>query len=155
MSSRDGESTFPAPIEVRPARPSDRDFFHELRKAALGPYVEEIWGWNEADQRARSDLVFERYPVEIVEEKGLAIGCLSVVHEDDQDLLELVALLPESQSQGIGSALIAAVQEEAAERGVPLRLSVLANNPARALYERLGFRVVRVEQPRVFMEWRP
>jgi hypothetical protein len=37
---------------------------------------------------------------------------------------------------------------------VPLRLSVLVNNPARRLYGRLGFRVTAVDHPRVRMEWR-
>jgi ribosomal protein S18 acetylase RimI-like enzyme len=140
-------------LDVRPAKPSDREFFVALRNVALKRYVEKIWGWDEAEQRARSDLAFEKLPIEIVEENGLPIGSLAVVHEDDQDVLEFVAVLPEAQSHGIGSALIAVAQEEAAQRGVVLRLSVLVNNPARALYERLGFRVTRIEDPRVFMVW--
>lgn len=43
----------------------------------------------------------------------------------------------------------------ASARGLPVRLSVLVNNPARRLYERLGFRVSSIEHPRVKMEWRP
>ena len=36
----------------------------------------------------------------------------------------------------------------------PLRLSVREENPgARRLYERLGFRVTRIESPRIKMEW--
>ncbi|MGD0165828.1 MAG: GNAT family N-acetyltransferase [Gaiellaceae bacterium] len=135
------------------AKQSDREFFVALRNATLKRYVEEIWGWDEAEQRARSDLAFERLPIEIVEENGLPVGSLAIVHEDDYDVLEFVAVLPEAQGQGIGSALIAAVQEEAAQRGAVLRLSVLVNNPARALYERLGFRVTGIEDPRVFMVW--
>jgi ribosomal protein S18 acetylase RimI-like enzyme len=140
-------------LDVRPAKPSDREFFVALRNVTLKRYVEKIWGWDEAEQRARSELAFEKLPIEIVEEDGLPVGSLAVVHEDDHDLLELVAVLPEAQGQGIGSALIAVIQEEAAQRGVVLRLSVLVNNPARALYERLGFRVIRIEDPRVFMVW--
>jgi ribosomal protein S18 acetylase RimI-like enzyme len=41
----------------------------------------------------------------------------------------------------------------AREAGTPLRLSVRETNPARRLYERLGFRVTRVEPPRIKMEW--
>jgi hypothetical protein len=37
--------------------------------------------------------------------------------------------------------------------GMPIRLSVLNINPARELYLRLGFRVTRLEPPRVKMEW--
>jgi len=43
--------------------------------------------------------------------------------------------------------------QAAGDRGVPVRLSVLVNNPARRLYECLGFRVTRIEHARVKMEW--
>jgi ribosomal protein S18 acetylase RimI-like enzyme len=47
------------------------------------------------------------------------------------------------------------VMEGAKRRGLPVRLSVLDNNPARRLYGRLGFRITSVEPPRMKMEWRP
>jgi ribosomal protein S18 acetylase RimI-like enzyme len=64
-----------------------------------------------------------------------------------------MALVPHTQRRGSGTALVGEAMEDAAGRGVPLRLSALVNNPARRLYERLGFRVVAVDYPRVRMEW--
>jgi hypothetical protein len=44
---------------------------------------------------------------------------------------------------------------EAREANLPIRLRVLAVNPAKALYERLGFVVVEMTPERQFMEGAP
>jgi hypothetical protein len=54
--------------------------------------------------------------------------------------------------QGFGAALLRQVQASATTRGLPVRLNVLKVNPARALYERLGFVVVREDDARWSME---
>jgi ribosomal protein S18 acetylase RimI-like enzyme len=55
-----------------------------------------------------------------------------------------IQLAPELQGQGIGQTLIAELCAQAREVGATLSLSVLHQNPARHLYERLGFRIVEV-----------
>ena len=65
-----------------------------------------------------------------------------------------ISLLPELRGRGIGGALIAALQREAAAVGAVVSLHVEMHNRAGRLYERLGF--VPVAQPGVYrrMEWR-
>ena len=138
---------------LRPASDGDRDFFFAVRRAAFRPYAEELWGWDEAEQRRWADRDFHELPVQIIESDEGAIGYLCVLHEADHDYLDEIALLPAAQGAGVGTALVREVMAEAARRGLPVRLSVLVNNPSRRLYERLGFRVVRVDHPRVRMEW--
>lgn len=58
-----------------------------------------------------------------------------------------VALMPEAQGQGIGTAVLREVLAEADAVGVPVTLHVVATSPARGLYERLGFRPVEEEPP--------
>jgi ribosomal protein S18 acetylase RimI-like enzyme len=50
--------------------------------------------------------------------------------------------VPEWQGRSIGRRLVGALLDQARRAGVPVVLSVLKVNPARRLYERLGFRVV-------------
>lgn len=53
-----------------------------------------------------------------------------------------VHVTPQRQGQGIGAALLAHAEEIAHERDLAqLSLTTLANNPARRLYERMGYRV--------------
>lgn len=61
------------------------------------------------------------------------------------DALQLVdfAILPAQQGRGLGRAALEALQSRAVRAGLPIRLCVRRDNPARRLYARLGF----VEQP--------
>lgn len=57
-------------------------------------------------------------------------------------LLVDITLLPEERARGIGTALIAAAQDDARQHGRGMQLHVLRHNAAaRRLYERLGFAV--------------
>jgi ribosomal protein S18 acetylase RimI-like enzyme len=69
-----------------------------------------------------------------------------------------IALLPEQQGRGLGTALIEDLQRQAASRRVPLRLQVRPGNPAFRLYSRLGFRLqdsVPGASLELSMEWIP
>ena len=68
----------------------------------------------------------------------------------DPRLSELaIAVRPESLGSGIGSALLTRLLEEARNVHPGMVLSVRANNPAKRLYERLGFVVVAEIENRV------
>lgn len=66
-----------------------------------------------------------------------------------------IALLPPWRNRGHGSRLLDGILAEAAAAGIPVTLYVEAHNPARRLYDRLGF--VLMEEGDVYdlLEWRP
>ncbi len=70
------------------------------------------------------------------------IGLLKVLKDPELWTLSQIQLLPQWQGKGIGGELIQALVADAKIQGCPIELSVLRVNPARRLYERLGFRVV-------------
>ena len=61
----------------------------------------------------------------------------------------------EFQRRGLGTQLLKRLFVEGRESSLPIRLRVLAVNPAKRLYERLGFVVIETTAERLFMEWRP
>jgi len=77
------------------------------------------------------------------------VGLLKVSRDGkDWDLIQ-IQLAPSFQGQGFGTQLIQSVITEARHAGASLKLDVLKANPARRLYERLGFTVV-TEKAHIF-----
>jgi ribosomal protein S18 acetylase RimI-like enzyme len=70
---------------------------------------------------------------------GEPIGRILVDHGQDAVLLVDIALLTEQQKLGIGTSLLRELIEQSEKAGIPVRLQVTKTNPARHLYERLGF----------------
>lgn len=66
-----------------------------------------------------------------------------------------VALLPSHRGAGIGTHLIAGLLREAAEAAKPVKLSVWHSNPAKKLYERLGFSMANDDGAYCQMSWQP
>lgn len=132
----------PVSYSLRPATVDDYEFVYQLKAVTLKPYVSQIWGWDEPDQRTRFAASFDPAEYQIILFEQQAIGALSVQVEPMAVNLAGIYLLPESQRQGLGTAVITDILISAREAGLPVRLQVLKPNPARRLYERLGFRLV-------------
>jgi ribosomal protein S18 acetylase RimI-like enzyme len=142
-------------IKLRPATNEDYDFLFSLHRETLKDYVDATWGWEENWQQEYFREHFTPAEIDIIQFKGEDIGCLSVRDEGDHLFLAYIAVLPNFQRQGIGTRLIKGVMDEAEEKAVPVTLRVLRVNPARALYEHLGFEVVKMTDERCFMETYP
>jgi ribosomal protein S18 acetylase RimI-like enzyme len=140
---------------LRPATDGDYDFLWWLHGATMRTYVDAIWGWDEAFQRQHFQDHFDPARIEIVERAGEAAGYISVERGEDAIFLGAIEIAPDSQNQGIGTGLIRDLQDEAQGRGVPLKLQVLQGNPARRLYERLGFVATRETETHIMMSWLP
>jgi GNAT superfamily N-acetyltransferase len=127
-------------IVLRPATADDAEFFFDLHEASLGPYVNQIWGWDDDEQRAylARHLVLEHVRVIVVD--GVDVGRLDVEERDDGVFLALIELAPAHQGRGIGSRLIRELLDRASADGKRVTLSVLeVNHRAYQLYRRLGF----------------
>jgi GNAT superfamily N-acetyltransferase len=83
------------------------------------------------------------------------LGRLYVDRESEAVLVLDLALLPSHRGQGIGTMLLQRVLAEAGAAGKPVRIHVERFNPARRLYERLGFRVLADQGVYLLMECVP
>lgn len=135
-------------ITLRAATSGDAAFALHVTEACMRTYAEQTWGsWN---GRADLDLAFDQ----VVQLDGRDIGLFGVERHPDHCFIDKLYLLPPYQRQGLGSALLQRVIDDARLAGVALRLTVLEVNPARRLYERHGFVVTHTLPPRHHMEWR-
>jgi ribosomal protein S18 acetylase RimI-like enzyme len=142
-------------LDLRQATESDYDFLWWLHGATMRTYVEAIWGWDEGVQRSIFQERFDPARLQIVERAGEAMGYVSVERREDDIFLSAIEVAPDFQSQGIGTRLIRDLQDEAERQGIPVRLRVLQGNPARRLYERLGFAATGETETHIMMNWQP
>lgn len=79
---------------------------------------------------------------DVIERNGVPIGRLYVHERPGEIRIMDITLAPQMRSRGIGSALLRDVLDEGARSQRPVTIHVERFNPARHLYERLGFHMV-------------
>ncbi len=119
----------------------DYQFLWDLHLATMREYVDQTWGWDDAFQRDHFASNFDASIIEILEIDENPVGFISIVRLPEGLFLREIAVAPPFQGNGIGTRFIREFISQAKECGVPADLQVLKVNPARTLYERLGFRV--------------
>jgi len=125
---------------LRPATDDDRAFLVGLNRAALGAYLEAAFGWDDAALDAYFDEGFDASGGQVIQVDGVDVGELLVDERPGELRIVRLALLPEWQGRGIGSAVVRRLAERAREQGSAVVLDVFKSNPRAArLYESLGF----------------
>ena len=90
---------------------------------------------------------------QIIERNGVAAGRLLVLRADEKIHVIDIALLPEHRGAGIGTKFLRELQDEAKAAGKPLSIHVERFNPARRLYDRLGFQQVEEKGVYLLLQW--
>ena len=134
--------TLPQDIGYRPATENDLDFLYSLHVATMKEYVDLFWGWDDEYQESLFRRNYLPASVQIITWDGRDIGMLSVEEREEDVFLRIIEIHPDYQSQGIGTAIIKNMIAHGVDKRKPISLQVLKVNPAKGLYERLGFAVV-------------
>jgi ribosomal protein S18 acetylase RimI-like enzyme len=101
-------------------------------------FVQQQFAAQDAEyRRTRADATFE-----VIEIDGEPAGRLYLDRSSAELHVLDIALLPRFRNRGVGSRLLGDLAAEADAAAVPLTIYVEKLNPARRLYERLGFRDV-------------
>ena len=156
----------PGPLVLRPEQPADGDFLYALFRSHTLPSFDAL----PADGPMRENLVrmqFDsqtrtyraRYPdarFDIIERDGLPIGRLVVDADAAGGCIVDIALLPDRQGAGLGTAILSRALAELAVRCRVVRCQVLWNNEqSLRMCRRAGFADAGEEPPFVKLEWRP
>lgn len=133
--------------------PEETDYLFDLCQLTMRGYVEQVWGaWNEAGVRAHLAERVRDGAFSALQVDGVRVGAAAFGRHDTHYQLEDLYIEPGSQGRGIGTFVVKHIIEMAARETLPVRLRVLTSNPARQLYERLGFQVIRSTPERYFLE---
>jgi ribosomal protein S18 acetylase RimI-like enzyme len=152
-------------ISLRSFTPQDQEFVFQLYADTRRQEV-SAWGWGQQQQETFLrmqfnaqqrwyDTAYKDATHEIIEGEAGPIGRIMVLRADDHNVLVDIALLADHRGHGIGGKLLRDLLEQSDKDRVPVRLQVLKANPARRLYERLGFVQTGENEMYFQMERRP
>jgi ribosomal protein S18 acetylase RimI-like enzyme len=106
-------------------------------------------------QRHHYETYYAGATFEVIEVEGAPAGRL-YLRQDDADVRVMdIALLPAYRNRGLGALLLRSIVTRAHLAGRTVSVHVEVENPARALYERLGFEPVEQRGIYLFMVARP
>lgn len=152
----------PEEISPRLATPQDEPFLRQLfytvrapEFQAAGMSPEQLETFLAQQYHAMRTYYAQAYPeteYQILEHRGTAIGYEALQTTHELHLID-IALVPEYRNQGIGTNRMRRLQSRATDVGKSLVLSVEVFNPAKRLYERLGFSVIEESEIYQHMGW--
>jgi ribosomal protein S18 acetylase RimI-like enzyme len=137
-------------LTLRPAQPDDEAFLLDLRKATMTEHLRRAGEpTDEAAHRAR---LLHRYDAaQVICIDGVPAGLLKAHRNEDEWIVVQVQIAPALQGHGIGEQALRTILRAAAAEALPVSLQVLKGNPAKRLYNRLGFEVVGEDQTQFHM----
>jgi GNAT superfamily N-acetyltransferase len=152
-------------ITLRDALPADRAFLLALYTSTRADEFAQL-GWPVEMERSFMQMQFEAQrgdyerrhpgaPCQIIELRRCPIGRLWVA-QDGRCLTVLdITLIAQLRGHGIGTDCLLRVQRRAAAARLDVELQAVLGDPARHLYERLGFRSIGDNGVRQAMVWTP
>ncbi|HZT57420.1 MAG TPA: GNAT family N-acetyltransferase [Pyrinomonadaceae bacterium] len=153
-------------VALRRATPEDHeDLVRAYASTRAGELAQVTW-WDDAQKLDFCRMQYEsqkgeyekRFPdaeYDVILLDGRFAGRLWVARVEREIRLLDIALLPEAQNRGVGTALLTRLMDEARASGKRLRHMVfILNKDALRFYERLGFRVFEDVGGYQHMEWR-
>ena len=140
-------------LRLGPATAHDFAFCEHLSRSNMAGYLQARGiAWDPERFRA-SWAEFENLLIVAGDER---IGLLRLLPEGEALGLRDLQIVPTHQRQGIGGWAVRQAQAIALQRGYArLQLRVYAENPAYALYARLGFVVESDAKGTLYMTWTP
>ena len=152
-----------AAITLRRVGPADEAFLFRVYASTRSEELEHV-GWTEEQKQAfllqqfaaQSAYWGEHYAgadLRVIEVDGAPAGRFYVHRGSKEIRLVDIALLPEYRRGGVGTRLVEDLLMEARGRGLPVTAHVEVFNPARSLYDRLGFETVEDRGVYLFLRW--
>lgn len=148
-------------LGLRPAGDDDRGLIasiyaatreEELRRVAWTAEQRRAFtDWQSRQQEAHYALHYPAAERLVIERGGEGVGRIYVDTTSKEVRLMEVTLLPSWRNRGIGTLLTRLLLDHADALGRPVSLHVEPFNPAKRMYERLGFAVVETRGLYEFM----
>lgn len=127
--------------EFRKCRHSDLGFILNLKELCLKWYIEKIYGWDIKIQREKTIKELDKHinDMRIIMVNEQDIGITTFYEEDNVYIVGLIMIHPDYQNKGIATNIINNYISIAKGNKKKIIIKTYKDNPAKRLYERLGF----------------
>ncbi len=138
-------------ISLIKAKEADKDFLLDLRKQTMVGHLEKAGIYlSNQEHIARIQKSFEgSYLISTSRDK---VGLLKYVADHNRIEILQLQIAPKFQGKGIGKQVLHMMILKAKSVNKILFLKVLKENPAKYLYERIGFKIVGEDDYEFYME---
>jgi GNAT superfamily N-acetyltransferase len=141
----------PVPIELRPAVDHDFEYCRRLYFGEMRWIIEEL----HLDRTAQETSFRNQWKstqVRMIVFDGADVGWVQTTSADNELFIGQIFVDSPFQRRGIGTEVMKRLIREAAASNLALSLDVVRINPARRLYERLGFRITHEDDRKFHMK---
>jgi GNAT superfamily N-acetyltransferase len=142
------------PMAFRPALSGDFDYCRRVYFGEMKWIIEELHLDRDA-QETSFQQQWDPAQVRIIALDGADIGWLQTSTQEDALFVAQMFVERPFQRKGIGTEVMKRLIDEAARFHWGVRLAVVKSNPARRLYERLGFQVTHEDSRKFYMKREP
>jgi ribosomal protein S18 acetylase RimI-like enzyme len=137
-------------LTLRPALPADEAFLLALRKATMTAHLTRVG--EPADDAAHRARLLHRYgTAQVICIDGAPAGLLKAHRTNAEWVVVQIQISPALQGRGLGERVLHGVLRAAQADALPVTLKVLKGNPAKRLYDRLGFEIVGEDETQFYM----
>ncbi|WP_291143871.1 GNAT family N-acetyltransferase [Flavobacterium sp. UBA7680] len=128
-------------LVYRKALETDMDYLLQLRKETMSEHlINSGIVSNDEDQLLRINYLFDQAKIVVLDNEN--VGLLKLDEKENRIEIVQIQIDPKFQKKGLGQQIIKEVIKNALAEKKELVLSVLKANPAKELYERLGFKII-------------
>lgn len=133
---------------------NDIDLIFKLKELGLKWYIEIIYGWDDEVQRRKTEEHLKQYldDIRIIRVDNKDVGVTAFHKNEDYYCIGLTVIHPDYQNMGIASSILSEYIECAKKDRKRIIIKTYKYNPAKRLYERLGFKVYNEDDTHVYME---
>lgn len=138
-------------FDFRRIGPPDFAYCWPIYRDALEPLSVGLFKWDDEAQKKRVQEALDDEGASILIAEGESCGWLQCNETRFTIHLGHLYLEPAKRNKGLGSGFLRWMSERARRKEKDFTLDVMKNNPALALYERLGFKRVKASATTITM----
>ena len=146
----------PTELTLQLATGDDFEYIYHLCELTMRSYVEaDLGDCFERVARPTIQKLLQRGMFSRIYADDVLVGAVAYERHATHIQLEEIYVESARQNQGLGTEVMKRFVDQSRSLALPIRLHVLASNPSRSFYERLGFTITRSTPEVNYMEYTP